>query len=208
MALGLAVAALILISGLGLVLYFFLSNPYLGVYKGSLAEFFPQSVGDFQLSSSAEENDAKEQLGATEGWLAIYKNQTTASGRLGFQERVQAREGEASSLAIMALNYPSIESAKAGLQNLKKVLGDASVIDQGRKRKGVFTVGERLVLIPPKDVGRREVELPGSARLIQAQRELLVTPNSKAVAWTNGSVLFFVLGEGDIPLEVERGFRY
>ena len=208
LALGLAVSVIIF-GVIGLALYFFLSSPYLGVYKGPLAKLFPESVAGFQLISSAEEHNAKQQIDATDAWTAIYKKQNAANTRINFNQRVQAQGLEAGSIGIMAFNFPSVESAKAGLQNIKKMLDDATIIDQGTKRKGMFTVGERLVFVPPEDRVRDEIEeFQPEVRLVQAQSELGITRNSKIVAWTNGSVLFLVVGEGDTSLEVEKDLKY
>ncbi len=191
-----------------LALYIFWPMASLGVYRGSLAELFPKSIGDYQLSDPHETTGLRQELGATDGWEGIYQRRTNATMTLfDFAQPVEAQGISTDSVSVTAFKFSSVENAKAGLQNLRKLISPSTtVVDQGTKRKGLTAVGDRLVFRPSTNISQRDDEmLPGGARLTIAQG---YPSDWKGVAWTNGSVLFIMQGKQDTTDKIEDGFPY
>ena len=206
---GIVAAVFVLVVVVGL--YFLWPSPSLGAYKGSMTELFPKSMGNYQLSDSRDEHNIKLQLKATESRLAFY--QQASRGSLTFPDLVQPVEAQAmareDTTFIVALNFSSVENARTGLQDLRKALADATVIDQGPKQKGRYTVGDRVVLIPHQDLVRRDEGVrSGGVRFVRTQSSSILVLGAKVVAWTNGSLLFLVQDSQNRALEIESLFPH
>ena len=192
-------------------LYLVWPSPSLGIYKGSLTELFPKSMGDYQLNDSRVEHNIRVQLNATESRIAYYEQRSRGSAT--FPDLVQPVAAQAmpreGTTFIVALNFSSVENAKTALQDLRKALADATVVDEGAKQKGRHTVGERIVLIPHQDLVRKDEDVrSGGVRFIRTQSSSVLVPEAKVVAWTNGSILFLVQDSQNQALEIESLFRY
>jgi hypothetical protein len=204
------IVAAVVVIGVALGVYLLWPSGSLGTYKGSLVELFPKSMGNYQLDDSRNENTIKDRLKAEDGWLVFYQQRARASTAFpDFVQPVAAQAAQGAPLLIAAFNFSSIENAKAGLQGLRKALADATVIDQGAKKKGLYTVGERLVLIPHQNVVRIDQAVrPDKVQFIQIQSSSVLSPQTKVVAWTNGSILFLVQDSQNQALEIEGLFPY
>ena len=205
------VAAVLVLVLIVVGLYFLRPSSSLGAYKGSLTELFPKSMGNYQLNDSRDEHNIKLQLKATESRLAFY--QQASRGSLTLPDLVQPVEAQAmareDTTLIVALNFSSVENARTGLQDLRKALADATVIDQGPKQKGRYTVGDRVVLIPHQDLVRSDEGAgSGGVRFVRTQSRSILVPGNKVVAWTNGSLLFLVQDSQNQALEIESLFPY
>ena len=192
-------------------LYLVWPSPSLGTYKGSLTELFPKSMGNYHLSDSRDEYNIKVQLKSTESRVAYYEQRSR--GSTTFPDLVQPVEAQAmpreGSTFIIALNFSSAENARTALQDLRKALADATVIDQGPKQKGRYTVGDRVVLIPHQDLVRRDEDVRSDGvRFVRTQSSSILLTEAKVVAWTNGSILFLVQDSQNQALEIEGLFPY
>ena len=140
--------------------------------------FLPRKFAGFKLDHAEmipKEDHSLAQAGATDGVLAGY----VASDK---------------ELRLLAFNFSSAESAKAGLSkfigDFKQKIGESSLTTQeeGQKKKGNTVVGDRIVLRGKSEFAAGE-----------------------SIVWTNGSVLFAVSitkRNDDSPLEFERQFPY
>lgn len=192
-------------------LYFVWPSPSLGAYKGPMRDLFPKSMGSYQLNDSRQEFNIKNQLKATDSWFASYQQQTHAANL--FPDLVQSVEAQAmpreAPIFIIALNFSSVENARTGLQSFRKALADATVVDQGAKQKGRYTVGDRVVLIPHQDLVQRDDDVRSDGvRFIPTQGSSVLVSEAKVVAWTNGSILFLVQDTQNQALEIEGLFPY
>jgi hypothetical protein len=191
-------------------LYMIWPSRSLGIYKGSLVTLFPNSLGSYQLGEGRSESAITVQLKARGGWLQFYRESDRAQAF--FPDLVPPVEAQAmarpSGATMLALNFSSSEAASTGLQDLRKLVADASVLESGAKRKGLYTVGERVVLNLHKDTVKRGPSLADEANFVRVQSAAILAPESNVVIWTNGSVLFLLQGNGSRPSELERLFPY
>lgn len=189
--------------------YFFWPSPSLGVYTGALVNLFPKSMGQYEFSSSIAEDSVKYQTGASDARLAFYqKRDQKTTSLFDFTQPVEA-QAPSRRTVILALNFSTIERAEEGLQKLRSALADASIIQSGVKKKGLFAVGDRFILVPHKNLVRNNNPTPADGgEFVRAQNALVLTPDNKVVTWTNGSVLFVVQDSDDQALEIEGLFPY
>lgn len=203
------IVAAVVIIGVAVGAYLLWPSRSLGTYKGSLSELFPKSMGHYQLDNSRNENIIKDRLKAGDGWLVFYQPSRASTAFPDFVQPVEAQAAARPPLLIAAFNFSSIEGAKAGLQGLRKELADATVIDQGTKKKGSYAVGDRIVLIPHQNVVRLDqAPRPDKVQFVRIQGSSILSPEIKVVAWTNGSILFLVQDSQNQALEIEDLFPY